>query len=147
MKYLEFIGKMVSYDRLNCSVNGNPAYHAIFADDNGNTLEGRTKSDAACGYGFLNYQYDYRKIRYHVTRGGNIRFDYVDPIRGNAVSDGLKLIPKIRKIAGNRENKILDDIAEIEEIRNDSNYHVFRYAERYNHNNFEFEAISGRITG
>ena len=81
VKYQEFTGRMVSYDRLNNSYYGNPAFHAIFVNEAGEVLEGRTTPNASCAYGFLNSERSPRKVRYHVTPSGTVRFDYVDPIR------------------------------------------------------------------
>lgn len=43
----------------------------------GKTLAGKTATNAACAYGFLNYQNAPRKVTYHITRNGNIIFDYI----------------------------------------------------------------------
>lgn len=72
-----FIGNLVDYERLNCSVNGNPAFYGYFENENGEKLQGRTASDANCGYGFLNSRENKRKIEYHVTRNGNVIIDYI----------------------------------------------------------------------
>lgn len=77
MKKLTFTGKLIDYKRLNCSVYGNPAYYGEFENDNGNVLRGRTASDASCAYGFLNQEDSKREITYHVTRNGNVIFDYI----------------------------------------------------------------------
>ena len=66
-------GKMKSY--------GNPAYYGEFINSDGETLKGRTASNAACAYGFLNEIEKPRKITYHVTRTGNVIFDYVDILK------------------------------------------------------------------
>lgn len=77
MKRYEFIGYLTYHKRLNLSVNGNPAYYGEFVADNGDRLEGRTASDASCGYGFLNEKDKPRRIKYHYTRSGNVIFDYI----------------------------------------------------------------------
>ena len=53
MKRYTFTGTISEYRRLKLSVNGNPAYWATFVNDDGETLTGRTASDAMCAYGFL----------------------------------------------------------------------------------------------
>lgn len=78
MKRLTFTGIIENYRRLPLSVNGNPAYWATFVDSEGNTLTGRTASDAMCAYGFLNWQEKPRTITYHITAKGNVIFDYID---------------------------------------------------------------------
>jgi len=77
MKKLKFVGMLKSYEHLNCSIYGNPAYYGEFENAAGETLKGRTASDASCAYGFLNYRENPRKITYHVTKTGNIIFDYI----------------------------------------------------------------------
>lgn len=50
----------------------------------GEMLVGKTAVNAACAYGFLNYQNEPRKIIYHITRNGNIIFDYITVLKGAA---------------------------------------------------------------
>ena len=80
MKRKEFTGKLSYYESLNCSRYGNPKYYAVFTSENGETLAGKTATDAACAYGFLNYQNAPRKVTYHITRNGNVIFDYIKVI-------------------------------------------------------------------
>ena len=77
MKKLTFTGTMTYFKRLNCSVYGNPAYYGEFENDSGDVLRGRTASNASCAYGFLNKEDSKREITYHVTRNGNVIFDYI----------------------------------------------------------------------
>lgn len=77
MKKYTFTGKLIDYKRLNCSVYGNPAYYGWFENDAGETLSGRTKTDASCGYSFLNKKDSPRELTYHVTRTGNVIIDYI----------------------------------------------------------------------
>ena len=77
MKRYTFKGKLINYKRLNNSVYGNPAYYGEFENDSGDVLRGRTASNAACGYGFLDQEDSKREIAYHVTRNGNVIFDYI----------------------------------------------------------------------
>ena len=77
MKRKEFTGKLSYYESLNCSRYGNPKYYAVFTSENGETLSGKTATDAACAYAFLNNQNATRKVTYHITRNGNIIFDYI----------------------------------------------------------------------
>ena len=77
MKKYTFTGKLIDYKRLNCSVYGNPAYYGWFENDAGETLSGKTASDAQCAYGFLNKEQNKREITYHVTRTGNVIIDYI----------------------------------------------------------------------
>lgn len=80
MKRKEFKGNLIYYKRLPCSYYGNPAYFGIFENDNGEYLEGRTASNASCAYGFLNYPEKAREIKYHITKKGNVIFDYISII-------------------------------------------------------------------
>lgn len=77
MKRKEFIGKLAHYERLNCSRYGNPRYYGVFTNESGETLVGKTATNAACAYGFLNYQNAPRKVIYHITQNGNIIFDFI----------------------------------------------------------------------
>lgn len=77
MKKYKFVGKLDYYDRLNCSVNGNPAFYGEFVNAAGETLKGRTASDAQCAYGFLNWVDREREVTYHYTKTGNVIFDYI----------------------------------------------------------------------
>lgn len=77
MKKYKFIGKLIDYKRLNNSVYGNPAYYGYFESKTGGTLSGRTKTDASCGYSFLNKKDSPRELTYHVTRTGNVIIDSI----------------------------------------------------------------------
>lgn len=77
MKRYEFTGLLDYYRPLNCSYYGNPAFYAEFVNDQGDILEGRTASNADCAYGFLNSRNKPRKITYHITKKGNVIFDYI----------------------------------------------------------------------
>lgn len=87
MKRKEFIGKLTYYDRLRCSCYGNPRFYGEFTNESGEMLIGKTAVNAACAYGFLNYQNEPRKIIYHTTRNGNIIFDYITVLKGAADHD------------------------------------------------------------
>lgn len=77
MKRKEFIGKLSYCERLNCSCYGNPRYYGVFTSESGERLEGKTATNAACAYSFLNYRNAPRKVTYHITRNGNIIFDFI----------------------------------------------------------------------
>jgi len=76
-----FIGKLDYYARLSASSYGNPRYFAHFTNERGEELEGKTASNAACAYGFLNDITQLRSITYHYTRKGNVIIDYVQVLR------------------------------------------------------------------
>ena len=63
--------KLMSYERRNNSVNGNPSYHASFSNGS-EEITGRTASDASCAYSLTTFS-DGRacNVTYHVTRTGN----------------------------------------------------------------------------
>jgi hypothetical protein len=86
MKRKEFTGKLSYYESLNCSRNGNPRYYGVFTNESGETLAGKTATDAACAYGFLNYQNAPREVTYHITRNGNIIFDYITVLAGKEIA-------------------------------------------------------------
>lgn len=77
MKRKEFTGKLSYYERLNCSCYGNPRYYGVFTNESGEMLVGKTATNAACAYVFLNYRNAPRKVTYHITRNGNIIFDFI----------------------------------------------------------------------
>lgn len=78
MKRYEFVGKLIDYDHLNCSIYGNPRYQGTFEGENGIWLTGKTASNAACAYSFLNSPDKERKVFYHITRDGNVIFDRIE---------------------------------------------------------------------
>jgi hypothetical protein len=70
--------KMVWYKAKNLSVNGNPKARIVWETMDGEEIDGVTATDAACGYGYRNYEHGkLASIEYHVTRTGNIIFDYI----------------------------------------------------------------------
>ena len=77
MKKYTFIGKLIDYKRINNSFYGNPAYYGYFESETGEKLSGKTKTDASCGYSFLNKKDSPRELTYHVTRTGNVIIDYI----------------------------------------------------------------------
>ena len=78
MKKSQFTGVLISYERRNNSVNGNPKYMGIFENENGDILRATTKSDASCAYSFLNNTASKKVITYHETKTGNIVIDYIE---------------------------------------------------------------------
>lgn len=77
MKRNEFTGKLTYCERLRCSCYGNPRYYGVFTNESGEMLAGKTAENAACAYSFLNYRNAPRKVTYHITRNGNIIFDFI----------------------------------------------------------------------
>ena len=77
MKKLQFIGKLISYERRNNSYYGNPRYMGVFEAENGDILRATTGTDASCAYSFLNKQDKNRMVEYHTTRTGNVIIDYI----------------------------------------------------------------------
>ena len=69
--------KLMSYERRNNSVNGNPSYHASFSNGS-EEITGKTASDASCGGALTNFS-DGRacNVTYHVTKGGNTIIDWI----------------------------------------------------------------------
>ena len=72
-----FIGKLVDYERKNCSQYGNPKFYGVFENAEGERLEATTATDASCAYGFLNYPEQERTLTYHTTRTGNNIIDNI----------------------------------------------------------------------
>lgn len=77
-KRYEFSGYLTKYVRRNNSVYGNPCYWGEFTDEEGNRLCGKTASNAACAYSFLNKKENPRKIKYHLTKKGNAIIDFIE---------------------------------------------------------------------
>ena len=77
MKKQTFKGILISYERRNNSINGNPKYYGVFENESGETLSGTTASDASCAYAFLNEREKTRLVEYHETRTGNVIIDYI----------------------------------------------------------------------
>ena len=69
--------KLMSYERRNNSVNGNPSYRASFSNGS-EEITGKTASDASCGYALENFR-DGRacSVTYHITRAGNVIIDEI----------------------------------------------------------------------
>ena len=81
MKTLELTNaKLMSYEKGNCSVYGNPSYHASFSNGS-EEITGKTASDAQCGYTIKNFR-DGRacNVTYHITRAGNVIIDKIEEV-------------------------------------------------------------------
>jgi hypothetical protein len=49
----------------------------------GKEIDGTTATDAACGWGYRNYERGkLASIEYHMTRTGNIIYDYIKDYKG-----------------------------------------------------------------
>ena len=72
--------KLMSYEKGNNSVYGNPSYHASFSNGS-EEITGKTASDASCGYSLTNFR-DGRacNVTYHVTKGGNTIIDWITEV-------------------------------------------------------------------
>ena len=69
--------KLMSYERRNNSVSGNPSYHVSFSNGS-EGITGKTASDAKCGYTLTTFS-DGRacNVTYHITRAGNTVIDRI----------------------------------------------------------------------
>ncbi len=84
MKRKTFTGYLISYGRRNCSYYGNPKFRGTFENpETGEWLSGTTATDAQCAYGFLNGygNNQLKEIEYHITRTGNVIFDYIRKVK------------------------------------------------------------------
>ena len=77
MRKQTFKGNLISYERRNNSINGNPKYYGVFENENGEILRATTGTDYACAYSFLNERDKTRLIEYHKTSTGNLIIDYI----------------------------------------------------------------------
>ena len=77
MKKLQFTGKLISYEKRNNSINGNPKYYGVFENESGDILRATTGTDCSCAYSFLNNQDKSRVVDYHETKRGNYIIDYI----------------------------------------------------------------------
>ena len=78
MRKFEFSGYLTNYTRCQNSIYGNPRFYGEFTSDSGDVLAGKTASDAACAYAFLNQKDKKRKVNYHYTRKGNVIIDSIE---------------------------------------------------------------------
>lgn len=77
MKHTEIKATLIKKTRRNCSIYGNPAWTLTLEHD-GEIIEAKTASDAACGYSVNNYHTgDTITIKGHYTRTGNFIIDYI----------------------------------------------------------------------
>lgn len=81
MKTQNGIFTIKALERLNNSYYGNPAYKITAENEHGETVTGRTASNAAIGY-FLSYSHEGKRLNfdYHYTASGNLIFDYAKAI-------------------------------------------------------------------
>lgn len=77
-KKYEFTGYLTKYVRRNNSYYGNPCYWGEFTNEAGECLQGKTASNAACAYSFLNKKDNPRKVTYHLTKKGNTIIDFIE---------------------------------------------------------------------
>lgn len=84
MKQRVFIGTLVDYDHLPCSYYGNPRYWGRFKAANGETLEGRSRTNGlgSVTWGFLNARGKKCAVTYHETRAHNVIFDKIKVLEG-----------------------------------------------------------------
>ena len=81
MKTLELTNaKLMSYEKGNNSINGNPSYHASFSNGS-DEITGKTASDAKCGYTLTTFS-DGRacNVTYHITRAGNVIINKIEEV-------------------------------------------------------------------
>lgn len=77
MKYYTMRAELLSAERRNCSVNGNPAYTLGLYYEN-EVIYCKTASDSQCAYGMSNYKIgDLITVKGHYTRAGNFIIDYI----------------------------------------------------------------------
>lgn len=76
MKTYRVEGKIITSNRLNNSVNGNPRWHFLLLTSTG-MYELKTQSDSAVGYLFKPWCYYNAVVDYHVTRSGNLICDNI----------------------------------------------------------------------
>ena len=72
--------KLMSYERRNNSVSGNPSYHVSFSNGS-EEITGKTASDASCGGTLTNFS-DGRacNVTYHITRAGNVIINKIEEV-------------------------------------------------------------------
>lgn len=73
--------KVYNIERLNNSIYGNPRYLLILEDSDGERIEAKTASNAACAYsiGYSSIDKEYL-FTYHETKNGNIIIDYIKEV-------------------------------------------------------------------
>ena len=77
MKTFTMQAKLLKTTRRNNSYYGNPAWTLLLKYDN-ETIEGKTASNAQCGYSVSNYKIgDCITVKGHYTQSGNFIIDYI----------------------------------------------------------------------
>lgn len=77
MERIEVKGKLVAIYRTWVSFYGNPSHQIAVETKDGTILRGKTATNGSIGYALENKPGEVRTWEYHVTRGGNVIFDYV----------------------------------------------------------------------
>lgn len=86
MKTYAFTGKILNITRRNNSYYGNPAWALVFEYD-GEIIETKTASNAACGYIVPNYKAgDYMTVRGHYTKKNNFIIDAINAEYDNTIN-------------------------------------------------------------
>ena len=63
--------------RGNLSYYGNPSWHLVLQDEQGNTYRAKTASNASVAYSIGSHWLDTAKtLQYHYTKNGNMIVDY-----------------------------------------------------------------------
>lgn len=69
----QLFAKLISYDRINGSVNGNPNYDVTLEDGNGDYIYTRSSSDSSWCYG-INGKWLNKTVSYTTTKSGRINY-------------------------------------------------------------------------
>lgn len=73
--------KLMSYERRNNSIYGNPSYNVSFSNGS-EEITGKTASNASCGYSLTNFSNGRAcNVEYHITRAGNTVIDYITEVK------------------------------------------------------------------
>jgi hypothetical protein len=71
--------RLITAERLNCSINGNPRWLVRFETMHGDRIAAKTASDASAGYMVDNWRaWDTTAtVNTHTTRAGRVIIDYI----------------------------------------------------------------------
>ena len=80
MKKENAIFKVLKWEYLNCSINGNPKKLLVLEDENGNIKIARTATDALCGYYYYKTNTKYLFTYHYTQKSANMIIDYYNEI-------------------------------------------------------------------
>ena len=81
MKKLQGVYKVLQYEYMNCSVNGNPKKRIVLEDRAGNVCIATTATDALCGYYGYERNKEYLFTYHYAPKSYKMIIDYTEDIK------------------------------------------------------------------